>query len=366
MHLKPDGTNHPEVNVNNNASYTVRSQPWWCSSRQDAILTDALGEGKLSLSATNDPNRSSRTKTSEPPSKDGTNDEISASKEMCLTVLPHSDGKCGDEQPHLQHAVPIIPPTMGEYVAPPTQLELVGHSIACPSYPYADPYYGGVVPPYGPQSLLHSHCLGVHPTRMVLPLEMAEEPVYVNAKQYHGILRRRQSRAKAELEKKLIKVRKPYLHESRHLHAMRRARGCGGRFLNTKKLDSDASNATHDKGSDPSSIVSSHPTNSSSGAKSISSQMSSQNMIKTSIGHREATESELQGTHMLQAFSNSNSKMYRTNSNGNSARYSLHQGFSFSPSHSLSDKLMEEGDCAGQQHKRIVGNGVPHRALTIK
>lgn len=40
----------------------------------------------------------------------------------------------------------------------------------------------------------------------------------------------------------------PYLHESRHQHAMRRARGCGGRFLNTKKLDHNAASPTSDKG----------------------------------------------------------------------------------------------------------------------
>lgn len=79
-----------------------------------------------------------------------------------------------------------------------------------------------------------------------------ESPLYVNAKQFHRILKRRVARQKLEEQLRLTsKGRKPYLHESRHNHAMRRPRGPGGRFLTADEVAAMEKAGTLENGQTP-------------------------------------------------------------------------------------------------------------------
>jgi len=83
-------------------------------------------------------------------------------------------------------------------------------------------------PPYPPTAMnLHSQLPSCEETS---PLS-EETPVYVNAKQFNRILKRRGARQRLnENSGSVPRGRKSYMHESRH--AARRPRGPGGKFLN--------------------------------------------------------------------------------------------------------------------------------------
>ncbi|KAH8498876.1 hypothetical protein H0E87_017697 [Populus deltoides] len=220
----------------------IYSQPWW----RDVGNSPSLGDTASKLSSVENLNGSLANAAIQSQVNTGLQKGAMVNKDMQTDVTSQSD-ESNEQEHHLKHIPSPTTVTMGGYLEPNSQMELVGHSIVLTSHPYTDPQYSGMFASYGAQAMV-PQLYGMPHARMPLPLEMEEEPVYVNAKQFHGIMRRRQARAKAELEKKAVKVRKPYLHESRHQHALRRARGCGGRFLNTKKLDNNATNPTSEKG----------------------------------------------------------------------------------------------------------------------
>lgn len=351
MRPKSQNTDGLGLDSHNITPTNVYSEPWWRGVGYNPISPPLTARNASNSSSLDCPNGASESNEDHSLSDGGPNEEDDdATKDSHVSASPRSVGNYGQEHQIMQHVSSTMPALRDECLTQPPQLELVGHSIACASNPYQDPYYGGMMTAYGHQPLDYPPFFGVPQARMPLPLEMAQEPVYVNAKQYQGILRRRQARAKAELEKKLIKVRKPYLHESRHQHAMRRARGSGGRFA--KKTDGDASNhAENEKGS-VSGQAHSSMSACSSGSEPLASD--SNETWNSSNGQHEARGSQVRDPYTARSYVNGN------------GRYQNHSGMQDSKYHLCPSERAEEGDCSGQQRGSLSANQASRRRLAIQ
>ncbi|AES70719.2 putative transcription factor Hap2/NF-YA family [Medicago truncatula] len=329
MQPKSETANQPRSGPHSFQPGGVYSEPWWRGVGYNPVAQTMSGANSSSLDCPNGDSESNEEGQSLSNSERNEEDDDAAKDSQ--PAAPNQSGNYGQEQGMQNTASSAV--IREECLTQTPQLELVGHSIACATNPYQDPYYGGMMAAYPHQPLGYPPFIGVPHARMPLPLEMAQEPVYVNAKQYQGILRRRQARAKAELERKLIKSRKPYLHESRHQHALRRARGTGGRFA--KKTDGEASGK--DNGSGP---VLSSQSISSSGSELLPSDSAetwnSPNMRQDARGSNE----------------NGGSSYHNNNNGMQSSRY---QG-----------ERVEEGDCSGQLRVSISSNEASQRRLAIQ
>lgn len=114
---------------------------------------------------------------------------------------------------------------------------------------------------------------------------------------------------------------------------MRRARGCGGRFLNTKKNDGNTDNTTNPGATLPVSLPKSSPSEAPPSG---------------------CSENQITANQMQQPAYTNGTDGYPQS------------GFQLSAFHAMQGERIDEGDCSGQQRGGILVNQSSNRAVTIQ